>query len=136
MNDVHPLNKFERTNIIDHFFTHPKFKQANSYQYQSDVQDRVIAIDFAYTRTNQLRLSVFVKGKQLDQVFRNLDDVFDGWDGYYSFDIPSAGDLRGIENIRQGVNRMFDQLMNILNTGEIFWFVIKDVDHYYELKNI
>lgn len=134
MVEVEPLNQVERTAIVERFFKHEKFKRAEGFASCEGGRNRVVALDFAYNKDGVLRLSVYLKGRELDRVFRSVEDVFDGWDCFYWMEIPESHNTERFEQIESGMSKLFVQLCKLIENGDTYWFIIKNVDHFYEFS--
>lgn len=134
MVEVEHLNKEERTAIVERFFKHEKFKRVTGFANCADMQSRVVVLDFAYNKDGALRLSVYLKGKSLDQVFRSVEDVFDGWDCFYWMAIPKSSEVEKLNQIDEGIKKLFRFMDEMILDGGAYWFVIKDVEHFYEFS--
>lgn len=134
MVEVEPLNQRERTAIVERFFKHEKFRRVRGFAHCTDMQSRVVALDFAHNKDGVLRLSVYLKGKLLDQVFRSVEDIFDGWDCFYWMEIPNDSEVEQLRYIEEGISKLLKHMDELILNGGAYWFVIKDVDHFYEFS--
>lgn len=129
--DYFVQNSIDRLKIFERFFTHPRLNRATTFSKSNEIKRHVIAVDFAQAKDGQLRMCFYVKNKELDRVFRSVEEVFEGWDGYYSFTLPEETEITEIQSIKKGIERIFDGLATLAQDRDDYWFIVKDVDEFY-----
>lgn len=135
MLEIMQSSDIDPVKLMESILSHPDFKKAADHDgsvFKNKAQDRMAYIDFTHSATGHLRMIFRLKGRELDRAFRAVEDVFEGWDGHYSVDLPLSGNTAHLERIRDGVGRMFAELLDIGTEGVAYRFALIGTNRLYE----